>query len=296
MRNKTRRTLEELLARYELHPEMCDVYVEGDSDKDMLRWFFDSSGNRNIVVYPITEIEITHDRLDKEKLVNSNRGRVMLLATYIEKELGQTPKVTCVIDADLDYVLEVPAPTGLLVRTDFSSIELYAYDDAAVLKVARLLGCDLDKTGAEVLNDVSAFLQRLFFHRLVNYVLDLKLQWIDAYKCCALKNSGIEFDEATFRGRYLNKAGVRREDRKAFEEELRKYDRMKARDIRFVIRGHDFVEALAWYFSHHISRPPHPDAKLIRRMLFACIPLEQLAKFDLFASLLRRTAACGQNR
>jgi hypothetical protein len=296
MPSKSKRTLEELLTRYELHPELCDVYVEGESDKDILRWFFDSSNRPTVVVYPIEEIDIPSAQIDKEKLTNNNRGRVMLLARHLEKELDRVPTVTCLIDADLDYVLEIPPPKGLLLRTDFSSMDIYCYDDAAVLKVARLLGAGLKKTGAEILNEISVFLQRLFFHRLVNHRLGLNLPWIDAHKSCTLKSASVEFNERDFRRRYLNKAGVGTESRRDFEEELRKCESLKDIDVRFIIRGNDFTDTLAWYLSRHIARPPHPDAKLVRRMLFASLPFEQLIKYDLFDALLKKTASCVQTR
>jgi hypothetical protein len=296
MSSKTRRTLEEIVARYELHPDICDIYVEGESDKDILRWFFDSNDRSNVIVYPITEIEISADHIDQRKLGNNNRGRVILLAAHLEQELERVPTVTCLIDADMDYALGVPPPTGLLLRTDFSSMDMYGYDATAVLKVARLLGCDLNKTGREILNELSVFLQRLFLHRLVNHRLELRLQWIDAHRCCTLNASVFEFDEGEFRRRYLNRAGIGSEDKKTFEHELRKCENMKDLDTRFIIRGNDFIETLAWYFSRHIARPPHPDAKLVRRMLFATLPLEQLLKYSLFTALLKRTAPCERPR
>lgn len=292
MPSKTKRTLEELLARYELHPDVCDIYVEGESDKDILRWFFDSSGKRNIVVYPITEVDIAAERVNERKLANNNRGRVMLLAAYLKESLDRVPTVTCVIDADLDYALEIAPPTGLLLRTDFSSMDMYGYDDAAVLKTSRLLGCDLNRTGADILNELSGYLLRLFLYRLVSHILKLELQWIAAHKCCTLRGTILEFDEAEFLRRYLNKKGLGAKEKAAFEEELKKYEEVKGIDVRLVIRGHDFTETLAWYFSHHISRPPHPDARLVRRMLFASLSFEQLGKHALFAALLKRTSAC----
>ena len=39
MENEIRRTLDELVARYVLEPDLRDIYVEGKTDKLFLEWF-----------------------------------------------------------------------------------------------------------------------------------------------------------------------------------------------------------------------------------------------------------------
>lgn len=51
MTDPYRWTIPELIARYELEPDLRDIFVEGDRDLFLLNWFFNSAGLRKPVVY-----------------------------------------------------------------------------------------------------------------------------------------------------------------------------------------------------------------------------------------------------
>jgi hypothetical protein len=53
-----RRTIEELIARYELEPTLRDIYVEGYTDALFFRWFLQKSNATNAIVYEIDCVEI----------------------------------------------------------------------------------------------------------------------------------------------------------------------------------------------------------------------------------------------
>ncbi len=58
-----RRTLEELVTRYQLEPELRDIYVEGKTDKILLEWFLEQKGVENFAVYEIDTVEIPTQKL-----------------------------------------------------------------------------------------------------------------------------------------------------------------------------------------------------------------------------------------
>lgn len=58
MADEKRRRLEELIARYELEPSLCDIYVEGLTDKFLIQWFLDKLGIDNYAIYEIDTVEI----------------------------------------------------------------------------------------------------------------------------------------------------------------------------------------------------------------------------------------------
>src|SRR5258708_13620755 len=118
MSDPASKTIEELIARYTLHPLLCDVYVEGETDKDFIRWFLDRCGRLTVAVYPITRLNISGDLLVNSGAENNNRTRVIFLALTLERQLGRLLRVSCIADADFDFVLAIPNKAALLLLTD----------------------------------------------------------------------------------------------------------------------------------------------------------------------------------
>jgi len=85
-----RRKLDEIIARYDLNPSFCDVYVEGDSDRGILESFFEDLGNLEVVVYDIDTVEIPSAVLRELGLENNNRGRVIALARALYERLERS--------------------------------------------------------------------------------------------------------------------------------------------------------------------------------------------------------------
>ena len=70
-----RRKLQELVALYKLHPELRDVYVEGDSDRSFIEWFIGEKGLNRVNIYCIETVEIPQDAVRTANVENNNRGR-----------------------------------------------------------------------------------------------------------------------------------------------------------------------------------------------------------------------------
>jgi len=289
MADPTAKTLEELLARYTLHPSLCDVYVEGESDKDFFRWFLDAYSRLSVAVYPVTGLSIPAELLLQENLEDNNRARVIFLALTLEERLGGLSRVICIAAADFDHTLGRVSPHRSLLVTDYTSIELYAFRDDVVHKVMRLLGCD-EGSGREFLATIQPLLCSLFLVRLVNHVLDLGLHWIQFRTCASISGGTIRFDRGEFLSRYLNTRGMRKELSR-FLERLTHYEGQAPADARFRVRGHDFVEVLAWYAAKKCKKSGRLDPELVRRMLMSALSVDILKEHKLFQELLARTAA-----
>lgn len=288
-----KRTLEELLARYELHPDICDLYVEGESDRDFFRWFLESNERLRAVVYPITEVHIPSGLPVGRGLQDNNRDRVIFLAIYLEESLGPLLRVTCIADSDFDHFLGIERKHALLLMTDYTSLEMYAFKEGAVHKVARLLGYKTSRGGKEILHDLAPFLRLLFLYRITSHLLAFNLHWLDVCRCCKIKSDAVEFDEPEFRKRYFNTRGLDASNKAIFVEKLEEFRTVRSvADDRFCIRGRDFTESLAWYLAKSIARTPHPDSKTIVRMLLASVSLEELSTHSLFDRLLKKTSEC----
>lgn len=64
-----RRELSEIITRYQLEPELRgDIYVEGPSDKRLLKWIFSCFGSPDVVVYEVDTVNIPLSTLEKHGL------------------------------------------------------------------------------------------------------------------------------------------------------------------------------------------------------------------------------------
>lgn len=57
-------TIDDLIARYELEPQLHDVFVEGEFDKDVLTECFRNVGTTHAVAYAVDTVEISDELLD----------------------------------------------------------------------------------------------------------------------------------------------------------------------------------------------------------------------------------------
>ncbi len=277
--------------RYRLHPDLCDLYVEGDTDKGFLQWFLDANA-RKVVIYPITAIDIAAAVLLSSGFQDNNRDRVIYLGVFVETKVSKQLRVTCVADADFDHFLGLSQPGTLLVRTDYTSLEMYCCTPEIVHKALLLFGCKTAKTGGEILKEITPTLRQLFLYRVTNHVLGLGLHWFDMFRCCELVNGCLAFDEVEFTKRYFNARGLASASQIEFIRRFDEYGAIKCADERLCICGHDFTEMLAWYFGKLINHPPHPDDKSIIRTLFASAHEAELRTEPFFVALLQRTEGC----
>jgi hypothetical protein len=122
MDNERRRTLEELVTRYQLEPELRDVYVEGKTDKILLEWFLEQRGVKNFAVYEIDTVEIPAQKLFEYGLNDNNRSRAIALALEIQNQLPELPHFTCIADKDFDWLFGKNYPCNSLLFSDYTSL------------------------------------------------------------------------------------------------------------------------------------------------------------------------------
>lgn len=139
MENEIRRTLNELVTRYELEPELCDIYVEGKTDKQLIEWFLDEKQLQDFAVYEIDTVKIPAQLLFELGLKDNNRSRVIFLALYIHNKLSETPlHITCIADKDFDWLFGKEYQCDLLLFTDYSCLEMYLFNEVVLDKYLRL--------------------------------------------------------------------------------------------------------------------------------------------------------------
>ncbi|AVH72444.1 hypothetical protein [Nostoc sp. 'Lobaria pulmonaria (5183) cyanobiont'] len=293
MENEIRRTLDELVTRYELEPDLRDIYVEGKTDKLLIEWFLDQKKNQGFAVYEIDTVEIPAQLLFEQGLKDNNRSRVITLALYINDKLSETSlHITCVADKDFDWLFCKEYQCDLLLFTDYSCLEMYLFNEAVLDKCLRL-GLGLSQPKArEVLNQLSRVLEDLFLIRDTNEALNLNMRWLDKFgDCCKLnkKDYQVQFELKTFITKYLNSNSNRSQESR-FITKLEELRAKKLIEIRYKIHGHDFTELLCWYIRPYLGTEIRSsyNSEILARSLLACIDADKLSQEGLFQRLLAR--------
>ncbi|MBO1067620.1 MULTISPECIES: DUF4435 domain-containing protein [Nostocales] len=251
MENEIRRTLDELVARYELEPDLRDIYVEGKTDKLFLEWFLRNRGIEDIAVYEIETVDISADKLfepqlkdNKWFLINrsiediavyeietvdisaerlfelqlkdNNRSRVITLALYLQDKFPETtPHVICIADKDFDWLFDITYQCDLLFFTDYSCLEMYLFNETVLNKVLLLSLRISELTAIDILNQLSKVLEDLFLIRAAKESLNINIAMLDNNfgKCCYWNKAKTEFqfDIEKYIDKYLDKCAMRLE-------------------------------------------------------------------------------------
>lgn len=268
--------IEELLARYELEPEIRDIYVEGVFDKDLLTyWSRDKTGD--CVFYEIDVVNVPSGLLTRHGFTEGNRQRVIALARELAVLAGD-PAYRCVADCDLDHWFGPLEGTARLRWTKYSAIETYFLKSELVnqfvVVVARSRIGDWEAFFAsfvDVLKDFYAF-------RLADRDLGWNLSWIEFKRSLQMSDGQVEFDRVGYQTKLLHK-NSKFPQREAFNQ---RFERWRARldecDGKCV-RGHDFVGLMAWVIEKCGGVGQFASSAALERLLvFASKDRDELAE------------------
>lgn len=243
MTSEMRWSISELIARYELEPDLDDVFVEGALDCELLAHAFADPRTRR-TFYEIDAVDVPVAVLATHGLSSGNKQRVLALSNELAR-LPRDAKVLCLADRDLDHWFGELSTTARLRWTVFCSIENHFLTRDTVSDV-------LVTTGRTRLGDADQFwvslsdcLRLLFALRLADREMALALQWVSLRKYLARDGDAVVFRAAKYVLALLNRNGQtsrQREFTAAYHAWLTRLDC----DIRLASRGHDYTELLAW--------------------------------------------------
>jgi hypothetical protein len=276
------RTIEELVTRYELEPDLRDFFVEGTRDYFILQWFFRQNELAKIVIYPIASVNVPADLL-KQHGLSGNKGRVVALCKELDSKLPQNVRNALgLIDKDCDYLLGISYSSRFLASTDFSCLECYALNRRTLLKFCAVyLGKIVEMDRLSELLDVAV---EGFVLRAAKHILSRGAPWIQMTKCCSIEENKMRFDREEFIKRLCNASSgkLNQDDVNSKASELREKTSGEVRDS---INGHDIVKILAC-FAHGIGVPSAVYNEVaLQRGLMASIELEELNAMPLFKRL-----------
>jgi len=246
-----RKEISELVATYELHPNLVDIYVEGNFDRDFLNQYLDSASLRSIVsVYSIADIELADSELVSLDLpLGSNKHRVIALSKILDAELAtQVPHVKCLVDADFDRVLGLIVQKPYLTYTDYTCMEMYALNIAALGKFIEFTCNLLEQEVTNFLAVASNVLPVQFALRVVVMQLNLNVAILPFDAGLTKKRDLNTFSSSRYISAFVQRNSLI--NRKT--EIVERFAAVKSThptDLRDKAHGHDFVALLfefAW--------------------------------------------------
>lgn len=256
-------TVPELLARYELEPQLADVFVEGTFDREVL-------ANAPILTpagyafYEIDAVDVPREVLEKHRLSSGNKQRVIALA----RELASLPgdvKVLCLVDRDLDHWFGPLESTRGLRWTMFCSLELHFLTPEIIRDLLVTTGRIRVKRFDAFVDSLIAVLRDLYALRLTDRQCAMEMKWVALRKYLSRDGDVVRFDLDNYRIALLttNRNASRRNE---FDDVVSSWMGRLTCDIRLCSRGHDFQTLLAWAMNEFNGQKEFASETAIERL------------------------------
>lgn len=104
MATALKKSIEELVALYELEPTIRDVIVEGRDDVALVKWYLCQRTSKEFEVYDIDSIDVPTALVMHHRFHDGNVGRIRTLAIELDRALVEHARrcVKLVVDADFE--------------------------------------------------------------------------------------------------------------------------------------------------------------------------------------------------
>lgn len=265
MSDLPRRTIAELVARYDLEPKLCDVIVEGQFDREVISRSLLDAGQPPRIVYEVDTVDVPDDLVAQYGFTMGNKQRVIVLARELVR-LPDTCAFRCLVDRDLDHWFGSMEQVKRLLWTDYCALELYFFSDEVLQDIlVTAAKCRIAKWN-EYRDSMIATLRTLYLLRLADRELELNLKWLSADKCLSLKSDVIELDECEYIKRLLCK-NARSQQLTSYETCVERWGAKVTGDHRLYIHGHDFVKLLVWSIANTKGLKAFATESAVTRLL-----------------------------
>lgn len=241
-------SIQELVARYELEPELFDFFVEGTFDREVLTHSASTSINgSSLAIYEIESVDVPALILEKYGLTLGNKQRVIALS----KELSCLPdrsRVTCLVDRDLDHWFGTLTNTQRLKWTAFCSMECHFLTPETIKDIALTTGRAKINQFDQFTESLLHTLRFLYALRLSDRELGWNLKWVNLQKYLERVGDRVSLDGSKYTTALLLK-NAKSLQKSEFESATSDWMQKLTCDIRLSARGHDYTTLLAWAIS-----------------------------------------------
>ncbi|WP_068115337.1 DUF4435 domain-containing protein [Tropicimonas marinistellae] len=279
------REIAELIVLYEFEPELRSLWVEGPSDRAFWEWYLSNKDLTGVEVNSIDQVNVPDDVLRRYGLTASNKNRAIATALELEEGLSDADdhaSFLFVVDLDFDHFSGRQIEGKFIVYTDFTAVEMYFFDPEVVEKIIKLATKKPDRSAQELMQGLSEVGSQLFWIRTANEILGWGMTLPNPDKLLLEENNSISFDVETYSHRLLQSNG-RSKDSVEFEDMLASLREHCVDDVRLKIRGHDFVDLLAWTLRKEIkSKVAGKNSEIVATLLLMTADVGVLATYPLF--------------
>lgn len=278
-------TISDLIALYENEPGLRDIYVEGESDADILKWFSANSESTNTKIFDSGTVNIPSEIIPPDE--SGHRGRVVGLANEFTVYFKQHMiNVMCVIDKDFDDLSNNKHKSKYLKSTDYANMEMYLFSKEHLRKFFELA---LRKNYEDNIYDqLSISLQELFLIRYTKKLLYSNKSWPNIERSFSADHQSgqINFNINEFISKLI---GCHQNSQRvqAFLGEMEKHRPKLNDDCRYQIHGHDLLQLLTWYAKNINAKNTLCNTESIAANLRMNLNYEKFSEFPLMTFLLK---------
>lgn len=261
--NENRWSINELLVRYELEPELKDIFVEGSFDREILTHHV-SGKNSHQTFYEIDVVDVPLTILESYGLTSGNKQRAIALSMELTK-VPSSAHVFCLVDRDLDHWFTEVSNSARLRWSSFCSIEGHFLNSEIVRDVTITTSRAKISNFEVFFESLLETLRQIFSLRLADRDLGLNMSWVSIKKYLSTESSKITFDLEKYVLAVLNKNSKMGKINE-FSTSAKSWKHKLSCDVRLAFHGHDYTELLAWGISKFNGQKEFSTQEAVQRL------------------------------
>lgn len=286
-----KREIDELYAKFDLHPNLIEIYVEGEFDYSFINFYLDEIGAQSATIVCIDDINIDRETTDQLGFTSgSNKNRVLALSSLLDKRYGDRPtNACCITDIDLDIILKNPKNFHHLRYTDYNCMEMYLLNQFIINRFLQM-ACHLNDAACnEFFSLADLILPVQFALRAVSESEQLFKAILGFETGLKNKRDFSSFDPLRYCTNYIDLYALR-DKRSEIEAAFKSIHSGLSSDTRHSANGHDFIHLL-FEFAHQKSglqlhNKEKSEIKYGGRLVSLAANSVQLLKEKLFFDIL----------
>lgn len=240
-----RKEISEIVQRLTREPSIREMYVEGIFDRDFYKSALRAFGINDVQVYAIDSVNVPIDILKKYNLTDGSRQRVQGAALQMGNATEIHNQIFFLIDADLDYIAEIPSPSIPLARTDGTAAELIFWNKNILENFFEIALARQDATYqvGKVMPFVEGIACDSFIFRAAKYISEKNWSHVELSEAFS---SNVDFCINS----YMEKCASRNSDHKSLKDTLIPLmEKLRVMAVNLKIhqkmQGHDILTILS---------------------------------------------------